>query len=195
MQGHAAVTVPLGAGDFSACQAAGTGHLDALGPKLAGQGNRAFHGPAEGHAALQLGGDALGHELGLDLGTADLGHLDGDVLSEFLLEVVAQLLDLGALAADDDARAGGVQHQAHLAAGAFDLDLGETGVVELLLDVFTELVVLENEGRIVLLAEPAGKPVLGIPQAEPDRMYFLTHGAPYFSFTMTVMWLVRFRMR
>jgi hypothetical protein len=59
-------------------------------------------------------------------------------------QVGADLLDLRTLAADDDARTRGVDDQADLAAGALDLQAGDTGLEELLLDELADLVIGED---------------------------------------------------
>ena len=44
-----------------------------------------------------------------------------------------------------------------------------------LLHIGANLAVFKHKGRVVLLAEPAGLPVLVVPQPEAKRMNFLTH--------------------
>jgi hypothetical protein len=101
----AALALPFAAGDFGSAQAAGTLDLDALGPERHGHLNGLLHGPAEGDAALELERDVLRDELGLDLRLLDLLDVEEDLLAGELGEFVLDLLDLLALAADDDAGA------------------------------------------------------------------------------------------
>ena len=65
-------------------------------------------------------------------GALDLDDLDGHRTVGDLLELLAQRVDLSALLADDDARTGGGHDDLDLVAGALDLDLGDGGTGELL---------------------------------------------------------------
>ena len=59
-----------------------------------------------------------------------------------LLELVAELVDLGAALADDDPRARGLDVDLQLVGEALDVDLGDAGVREALLQLPAELQVL-----------------------------------------------------
>src|SRR6185436_10969716 len=107
VQRHTAFAVPLHAGDFRAAQAAGDVDADTLGAQAHGRLHRALHGAAEGHPALELLGDVLGHQLGVGLGLADLDDVQVNLAVRHRREVLAELLDVGALLADDHAGAGG----------------------------------------------------------------------------------------
>src|SRR5919109_4715167 len=104
MQRHAAFAVPLHAGDFRPAQPAGAVDADAERTEAHRRLNRALHGAAERDAALQLLADVVGDQLGVDLGLADLDDVEAHLGARHLGEVGAQLLDVGALLADDDAR-------------------------------------------------------------------------------------------
>ena len=124
-------------------------------------------------------------------GQLALGHA-GD-----LLELGAKAVDLGALLTDDDARTGGKDDDLHLVTSALDLDAGDGGTGETLVQELADLEVVTEGLSVVLLSEPAGAPVLGDAKTETSGVNFLTHDA-YASFrgaTMMVMWLVRLRMR
>ena len=74
--------------------------------------------------------------------------------------------------------------------------LADAGVGEALLQVLLEREVLVQQVRVFLLGVPAAAPGLGVPEAEPDRMDFLTHRSCYsFSATWTVMCVVRLMTR
>ena len=104
VQRHAAFAIPFHARDLGAAEPAGAVDADALGAEAHRRLHRALHGAAEGDAALELLGDALGDQLGLDLGLADLDDVEADLARRHFREIEAQLLDVGALLADDDAR-------------------------------------------------------------------------------------------
>src|SRR5262249_4906047 len=84
----APLTVGLDAAHFAAAEAAGATDADALRAELHRGGDRLLHRAAEGHAALELGRDVLGHELRGRLGLADLLDVDEDL-------VVGEALDAG----------------------------------------------------------------------------------------------------
>ena len=62
-----------------------------------------------------------------------------------------------------------------LVGGALNLDLGDAGVLELLLQLSAQLDVFVQQLRVVLVREPARKPGLVETQPESEGMYFLTH--------------------
>jgi hypothetical protein len=57
-----------------------------------------------GDALLELRRHRLGDQLRVELGLLDLLDVDEDLAAGLLLDLLLQLVDLGALAADDDAR-------------------------------------------------------------------------------------------
>ena len=130
--------VVLGPRDLGAAQTAGHLDLDAAGAELHRASDRLLHGAAEGDAGFQLGGDRLGHELGVLVGGLDLDDVDEDLalvgrglaLVDHLVALAADLLDLGAAPADDDARAGAVDVDAHLGGVALDFNAGDSCIVK-----------------------------------------------------------------
>src|SRR5262249_55437134 len=129
-----------------------------------------------------------------------LAHLD-DVQEHFVgsqaLDLFLELLDAGAALADDDAGARCVDVDLGLVGGALDVDVGDAGVRQLILDELLELQVLMEPLGIVLLFVPPRGPGLDDAQPKSSRMRFLTHGS-YSSLsspTTTVRWLVRWLIR
>src|SRR6185312_4586235 len=112
MQWHAALAVPLRARDLGAAETAAAGDLDALGAQTHGRLHGALHGAAEGDAALELLGDRGGNQARVDLRLAHLDNVDVHLGVGELGHLAAQLLDVGALLADDDARTGRVHGDA-----------------------------------------------------------------------------------
>ena len=86
-----------------------------------------FMRPAETLPFLQLLGDVLGHQLGVDLGAGDLHRLDFDVAMGQVFEFLGQLVDFLPLLADDHADAGGVDVDDDLLARPLDADRGNPG--------------------------------------------------------------------
>src|SRR5438309_1512211 len=174
---HPAVAVPLAPRDLAAAQPAGTGDADAVGAEPQRGRHRLLHGPAKRDALLQLERDVLGDELGVELRMDDLLDVEVDLLAGPHLQLVLQLLHLGALATDDDARPRGIDGDPGAVGRALDVDARDAGVVELVLDVAPDLHVLVEQGRVVLGGEPARAPreLRHRPEAEPDRMRLLAH--------------------
>ena len=112
-----------------------------------------------------------------------------------------QLLDLGALLADHDARTRGVDVDLRLVGGALDLDLGDARVVEAALDEHADADVLVQQRGVVAVRVPLRVPALDHTEAKSLRMYLPAHATPRSarlavrSSTTTVMWLDRLMTR
>src|SRR5439155_17633198 len=89
--------------------------------------------------------------------------------------VVAQLVHLGALAADDDPRARGVDVDLELVRGALDVDARHARMRQALLQLGAQIHVLVQQLRVVLLVEPARLPGPVVAEPEAVRMDLLTH--------------------
>src|SRR5437867_3793925 len=104
-----------------------------------------------------------------------------DVEVDFLpgpgLKLVLEPFDLGPLPPDDDARSRRVDRDPCAARGALDVDPGDAGVIERLLDVASDLDVLVKEVGVLLPGEPARTPRSRGAQAEADRVNLLSHQA------------------
>src|SRR5213593_659999 len=175
VQRHAAVAIPLAARDLAAAQPARAGDADAVGAQAQRGRHRLLHGAAERDALLQLERDVLGDELRVELRMDDLLDVEVDLLGRARLQLVLQLLDLGALATDDDARPRGEDRDPRAVGRALDVDLRDAGVVELVLDDAPDLDVLVQEVGVVLRRKPARRPRARAAEAEADRMRLLTH--------------------
>ena len=67
----------------------------------------------------------------------------------------------------------------YLGGVALDLDLGDAGVIQLLLQDLAEVVVLyEGISEHIVSYKPAGVPVLDYTNTKTVRIYFLTHSLP-----------------
>src|SRR3954453_8108867 len=96
VQRDAAVGVALGACHLGAAQAPRDLPLAALRARSHGARERALHRAAERDAVLQLLGDRLRDELGVELGALDLEDVDLDLLARHPVEVLAEGVDLAA---------------------------------------------------------------------------------------------------
>src|SRR5262249_51307011 len=131
--------------------------------------------PSERHPPFELLGDVLGHQLGVDLGLADLQDVQVHFAAGHLLEVAAQLFDVGALLADDDARTRGVNRDAGLLGRPLDHDAAHAGLHQALLQILAQAQVLVQQARIALVGEPARIPGAVDADPQPDRIDLLTH--------------------
>src|SRR5438552_17909953 len=82
-----------------------------------------------------------------------------------------------ALPSDEDARPGLRDRDPRPVGRALDVDLGDTRVIELILDVAPDLHVLVQQICVALRREPAGAPRPRRTESEADRMRLLAH--PY----------------
>jgi hypothetical protein len=101
VQRHAAFAIPLHAGDLGPAETARAVDADAAGAEPHRRLDGALHRAAKGHAALELLRDRFGDQLGIELRLPDLDDVDHDVGLRELGHLLAQLLDVGALLADD----------------------------------------------------------------------------------------------
>src|SRR5438046_3629553 len=177
MERHAAVAVPLLARDLAAAQPPRARDPDAVGAQAQRGGDRLLHGAAERDTLLELERHVLRHELGVELGVDDLLNVEIDLLARPRLQLVLQLLHLRALPADDDARPGRRDRDPRPVGRALDVDLGDTRVIELILDIAPDLHVLVQQICVALRREPAGAPRPRRTESEADRMRLLAH--PY----------------
>src|SRR5258705_4716932 len=177
VQRHPPVAIPLAPRDLTAAQPAGARDADPVGAQPQRGGDRLLHGAPEGHPLLQLQRDVLGHELGVELGMDDLLDVEVDLLVRARLQLVLELLDLGALAADDDARARREDGDTGAVGRALDVDARDAGVEQLVLDEPPDLHVLVEQVRVVLRREPPRAPreLRHGTEAEADRMRLLAH--------------------
>src|SRR5262245_47571579 len=188
MQRHTPLAVPLHARDFRAAEPSGAVDADALSAEPHGGLHRALHGAAEGHAALELLGDVVGDELGVDFRLPDLDDVEMDLGVRVAREIRLQLFDVGALLADHNARTRGMNRDAALFVRPFDHDARYAGLFQLVLQVIADLDVLLQELAILLFARvPARIPGAIDAEPKPDRIDLLTHQA----FSLVLVWTRR----
>src|SRR5207253_1672485 len=104
VQRKLALQIPLAARDFRAVQPAAHAHLDSFAAEAQRAIHGLAHGAAEGHALFELQRDRLTYQLRVQLRLVHFLNVDEDLALGLLGHVCLELLDLGALAADDDAR-------------------------------------------------------------------------------------------
>src|SRR6266536_3560866 len=176
VQRYPALPVELAAGHLGAAQAPGALHPDALDDRvLHGRLHRLAHRPTEADPAGQLLGDALRNQLGIRLGALDLKDVELHLLAGELLQLAADPVGLGALAADDDARTGGVDVDADPVPGALDVHLGDAGALQALGHHLADLDILRDVVLVQLVGVPPALPVGRDAEPEPVRVNLLTH--------------------
>src|SRR6202012_1277241 len=133
---------PFHAGDFRPTEPARAVDADALGAEAHRRLHGALHRAAERDAALQLLGDRFGDQLRVELGLPDLDDVDDHVRVGDVRNLLAQLLDVGALLADDDARARRLDGDAALLVRPRDHDARDRRLLEGLMQLLADLRVL-----------------------------------------------------
>src|SRR5271167_1619349 len=175
MQRQPPLQVPFRARDFVAIQAAADAHLDSLATEAQRRIHRFPHSAAEAHALLQLQSDVFGHQLRIQLWLVHLLDVHIDIAVGALLDLLLELVNLRALAADDDARTCSADDDAQLVARTLDLDRADARRLELFFQLALQLDVFQEQFVVVTLHEPARPPRLGDAEAESVRMDFLSH--------------------
>ena len=179
MQRKLTLQIPFRPGDFGAVEAARHPDLDSLAAEAERRVHTLAHGAAEGDALLQLEGDRLCHQLSVQFGLMHFLNVDEDFALGAFGQVALQLLDFGAFAADDDARARREDRDAELLTRTVHLNGADAGGLEPLGEAGLQIEVFLEKLGVVMLGIPARTPRLGHAKAEAVGMYFLTHPVPF----------------
>ena len=176
VQRHAAFAIPFHARDFGAAETARAVDADAFGAQTHCRLNGALHGAAERNTALELLSDRFGDQGRIEFRLADFDDVDHDVGVGDLGDLLLQLVDVGALLADHDARTRRVDRHAALLVRTLDHDARDGSLLQFLHQHFTDADILVEELRILVLAgEPTGIPGPVDAQTQPDWINLLTH--------------------
>ena len=112
----------------------------------------------------------------VEVRSPDLNDVQVHALAQASLYVLAQSLDLGTGLADDDAGTGAVDVDLDLAVGTLDLDLSYASGVQLVLQILTDVVILDDQvAHLVLTGIPAGVPILDYTNTQSMGINFLSH--------------------
>src|ERR1043166_810416 len=152
VQRHPAFAVPFHARDFGAAEPARAVDADAFGAETHCRLHGPLHGAPEGDAALELLRDRFGDQRRIKLGLADLDDVDDHVGVGQLDDFLAQLLDVGALLANDDAGPCRVNRHPGLLVRALDDDFRHRRLLEALHQLLADLHVLVQQHAVVVLA-------------------------------------------
>src|SRR5581483_1235558 len=127
----------------------------------------------------------FGDELRIELGLLDLLNVDEDLAARPFLDFLLQLVDLGPLAADDDAGARRVDIDLQPVHGALGLDLRHAGVREPLLEHLAQRQIFVQQLRVIAIRVPARPPRLVESQAKSERVNLLPHDLSFASVRQT----------
>src|SRR5882672_2715480 len=175
LQRQPSLQIPLFARDFRAIQPARHAHFDALAAEAQRRIHRFAHRPPERHALFELQRDRLRYELRVQLGTVHFQDVDVYFALGTLLHVLLQLVDLRALAPDDDAGPRGVNAHDQFVGGALDVDRADARALQFFLQLLAEFHVFVEQVGVVLVRIPARLVWLVVAQPESVRMRLLSH--------------------
>ena len=148
--------VVLGTGNFCSAQTAAHSHLDALCAQTHGTQDRLLHGAAERGSLFQLQCDILSNQLCIHIGNPHFDYIDGHRLLHQCLQLLAQILNFHAALSDHKTGLGAMDKYLHSVCSPLDLNLGDTGFIELGLQKFSDLIVGNKVGAEGLVAgEPS----------------------------------------
>src|SRR5262249_58538577 len=148
----------LAARDLRAVQPARHPNLDALAAETQLRIDRLPHRAPERHALLELQPDRLRHQLRVELGLVHFLDVDEDLALGLLRHVLFQLLDLGALASDDDARTRGPDRDPQLIAATIHYDLADAHRFQPRTQRRPQRKVFLDQLGVAVLDAPSGRP-------------------------------------
>src|SRR5690625_1263729 len=197
VQRHTAFPIPFGPRDLGAAKTSGAVDPDALRAHAHRILHRPLHRAAEADPTLELLGDVLGHQMRIDLRPPDLDDVEMQLGFRELGHLLAQILDIRALATDDHPRPRRVDRHPALAVRALDHDAADAGLLGLLADEVADPdVLMQQVTKILRIGVPAAVPGPVDLQAQRDRIDFLCHQTCSSTWrTLIVSWLNGFRMR
>src|SRR5882757_4848225 len=176
VQRHAAFAIPFHARDSGAAETARAVDTNAFGAKTHRRLHRALHGAAERDAALELLRDRFGDQGGVELGLADFDDVDDDVGGGDVGNLLAQLVDVGALLADHDARTRRMDRHAALLVRPLDHDPGYGRLLQFLVQHLADFDILVQQLAVFVLAcAPTGIPRPVDAETQSDWIDLLTH--------------------
>src|ERR1700678_2841965 len=159
MQRHASLAVPFQTGDLRAAQTSRAVDTDAFGAEPHRRLHGALHRPAESDATLELLRDRVGDQGRVDFGLAHLDDVDRHFRLRQFGDLLAQLVDIGALLADHHAGTRRANVDSALLMRSFDHDLRDRGLLEALHQGLANLHVLVQQLAVLALGRiPAGVP-------------------------------------
>src|SRR5262249_31771771 len=177
VQRHPALAIPLHARNLGAAETPRTVDADAARPETHCRLHGTLHGAAEGHAAFQLLRDRFGDELSVEFGLAYLDDVDDHVGFREFGDLLAKLLDICALFADDHAWPCRLHGDAALLVRPLDHNLRHRGLLKILHQLLADLHVLVQQLAVLVLSRvPARIPGPVDAETQAEWIDLLTHG-------------------
>ena len=131
--------VPLGSRDLGAVQPPRHSNFDPLRAEALGVFDGSPHRSPESYALLELLSNLLGLQLRIQLRLVDLLNVDVNLAPGPVLDLLLELIDLGAFASDDYARTRGVDDDLQLVGSPLNVDMRNSGAGKPPLQFFFEL--------------------------------------------------------
>ena len=170
--------IPFLARDFRSIQPARHTDFDSFATEAQRRIHGFTHGAPEGDAFLELQRNRFGDELGIELRPVDFLNVNVHFALGTLLDLVLQLIDFGALAADDDSGTRRKQADHQLISGAFDIDGADAGRTEAVLQLAAQHDILVQQIGIILAGKPSRTPGLVVTQPKAVWMCLLSQSNP-----------------
>src|SRR6202023_2636872 len=170
--------IPLLACDFRAIQAARDTHLDALAAKAQRRVHRFSHRAAEGHALFELQGNRFRNQLCVQFRAVHFLNIDVHFALGALLHFLLELVDLRALAPDDDSGTRRVDAHHQLVRRTLDVDRADARALQAFLQLAPQLHVFMQQIGVVAIGIPARLPRLVVAEAKSVRVRLLSHAGP-----------------
>ena len=139
---------------FSTTQPSPTYDLNAFGPHPHPGGNRLFHCPAERNSLLQLPGNVVGHQLGIELGSFYFLNIYVNLFAGNVLQLISKLVNFRTLPTNDNPRAGSVNRDGYALRSPLDVDLGNTCPLKPAFYVTAEHEIFLQQIRKIIAREP-----------------------------------------
>ena len=171
VQWHTAFTILFDAGNFSTTQTTAAHDLDTFGAESHRRLHRALHGTAEGDTALELVGNALRHELGIDFWLADFDDVERHIRRRHLADRLAQRFNVRALFTDDNTGTRGIDRDAAQLGRTLDHHLRNRSLRQRFHDELADVQIFEQQPAIIgTFRIPAAVPCPVDLEPKPDRI-------------------------
>jgi hypothetical protein len=175
MQRHTALAIPFRPGNLGATQSTRAVYPDAECTKTHGSLNSTLHRTAEGHTTNQLLGNALGNQLRIELGLADLDDVQMNIGGATLGDLAPKHLNRLTFLADHDSGTSRIDHHAGLLGRTLDHYTRDTGIRQPLFQILTDLDVFLQHFRVTGFREPTRIPGTIDADPQPDGINLLAH--------------------
>ena len=159
LQGNGSLTVELTSCDVCTAKTSCASCLDTKGASLHGAGHALLNGTSVGYAVLKLLSNVLCNQLRISVRSLDLLDVNLYLLAGHLCQLGLGCLDVCAAASDDQAGLCGVDHYLYSVGRSLDLNLCNARVLQLCLQVLSDLVVLCKIISKLRLSIPSGIPI------------------------------------